>query len=65
MPDFSNLNSVEAAMVEGGLTILRGPRSAPMESVLKYLLRAWEEIPWDENPEPVERRDESKSVPGF
>ena len=52
-------------MVEGILTIPRGPGSAPMESVLKYLLRAWEEILWDENPEPVERRDESKGVPGF
>ena len=52
-------------MVEGGLTILRGSRSAPVESVLKYLLRAREEILWDENPEPAQRRDESKSVPGF
>ena len=52
-------------MVDGSLTILRGSRSAPVESVLKYLLRAWEEILWDENPEPAEQRDESRSVPGF
>ena len=52
-------------MVEGILTIPRGPGSAPVGSVLKYLLWAWEEILWDENPEPVEQRDEPRSVPGF
>ncbi len=61
---FANLTSVEAGMVEGILTILRGPRTAPLESVLKHLLQAWEEVLLAERAGLAEKRGSCQSVPG-